>query len=213
MKSALLTIILVISIGFTIKGQNVRLGKVIVSPRIYANYHFIGSRLVHKTRYSNTEKVLNFYRPTIGVLLRRPGRRRAIEIEATAWIRREDYRVKFFKEQFLALRFEYGNYRKFYILKKKFNYRFNISVQAFKSYDRIQFNSSRPPSRNDRTGAIFSIIPHLEIPLGERVFIDINIPMINAGIFNWKNEYDSRGWVTNTMSTEDLIRFGFGVKL
>ena len=207
MKSALLTIILVTSIGFTIKGQNVRLGKVIVSPRVYANYHLNGSRLLHKTKYYNNGKGLNFYRPTVSVLLRKPGKRRAIEIEATTSIRREERKARYIKEQFLALRLEYGNYRKFYVLKKKFNYRYSISAQVFKSYDKSNWNVPAH-SRIDREGVIFAFIPHIEIPFGQRIFVDINAPLFNCAFF----KRSDRGWVSN-QRTEYLVRFGFGVKL
>jgi len=229
MRNALLVFTIAISSMLYTNAQSTGLGKLIVSPRIYVNYHLLGSDLLHKTRYINNNKFFKFYRPTIGVLIRKPEKNWAIEAEFTAWTWRQTQRVgylnfptpsiqaeRYMKEQFLGIRIEYGAFGNFSILKKRMHYRMNISIQGFKSYDRYIPSYTGPPfhdrsRRIDKAGFILSLIPHLEIPLGQRLLININLPLSHLGIFKWKSYYIDRGWITNT--GEYIIRLGAGVKL
>ena len=185
----------------------------------YANFLIGGSELLHKIPYDDEGKLINFYRPTIGLIIRNPETRRSLEMELTIWKQIAYVRGNPnlpFTDWFNGLRLEYGKHNFFWLGKRQVHYRLNLSAQFFVS-DGVEVErvyGSNPTRYRDRIqkryGVIVGLIPHLEIPLGERLFIDLNTGILQLSFFNWQDgKYVLRKEVTKRMS-EYLIRFGVG---
>ncbi len=126
----------------------------------------------------------NFKGGTIAYLWVNPEKKYSKELELGMRIRTRnisfdsvDYAIKDFEA---AARFELGVRLK----KKLFNYlTFSLNPALdlyFYQGDAQPMQSTAFPVTNIDGGILFSFIPHLEIPLGPRLFLDLNVNFINV---------------------------------
>ena len=168
----------------------------------------------------------NFKGATLAYLWVNPNKKYSKELELGMRIRTRnvffdsiDYAIKDFET---AARFELGVRLK----KKLFNY---LTFSLNPAVDLYFYKGDAEPAQNSTFpvtsidgGILFSFIPHLEIPLGERFFLDLNINYINVSFgisyqrnFNpaWTDQQQKTGGFDFDTQGERSFQIGLGYRL
>jgi len=168
----------------------------------------------------------NFKGVTLGYLWVDPNKEFSKELELGMRIRTRnvsfdsvDYAIKDFEA---AARFELGVRLK----KKLFNYltfSLNPAVDLyFYKGDAEPVQTTAFPVNFMDSGILFSFIPHLEIPLGNRLFLDLNINYINVSFginfqrtFNpaWSESQQKTGGFDFDTQGERSFQIGLGYRI
>jgi len=216
MKRALLTFFVLTAISTGLFSQKIDFGKTIVAPILYANFQFFDSKPMYEPLYDDSRRVIGFEGITIGAYIKNPQQGWGGEIELAVKTKNEIFQEPGIKEEFIGIRAEYSKHDNIALLGKQFLVRLGFSGQGFKFYERYIFDRFASPSdegiiQQEKYGLIFSIVPHLEVPLNQRLFLDINVPLFHTAVY-YKDTFFDQEFKFNFMG-EHLLRIGAGIKL
>ncbi|GEM_PF-3037321 len=194
--------------------------------KIYGDFHLGKMGRGEPNLYLGRFDANNFKGATLAYLWVNPSKKYSKELELGMRIRTRnvsfdsiDYTIKDFEA---ATRFELGVRLK----KKLFDYlifSFNPAVDLyFYKGDAEPVQSTAFPVTFIDGGILFSFIPHLEIPLGDRLFLDLNINFINVSFgiiyqrnFNpaWTDRQQKTGGFDFDTQGERSFQIGLGYRL
>ena len=164
--------------GFSLSGQ-----EAFEAVKIYGDFHLGKPTQGEPDLFLGRFNTNNFKGATIAYLWVNPNKKHSKELEIG--IRSRTRNISFdslsfaIKDFEAAIRFELGIRLK----KKIFNY---LTLSLNPAIDFYFYNGDAEPKQGSdfpinstEGGILFSFIPHLEIPLGKRLFLDVNINIIN----------------------------------